>query len=159
MCTSQHAATCLSTVGAASLTHCVIAQHPVINAHRVCQLTLCSLGTTLCSPLTTLCLWGRTQLAWALQVCSETIIGNDMIRGVSGGQRKRVTTGMPTIRFCRQDSKLPHSPSRAIRCLCCTAACATPVLTALQTRLTVLPVSRLTNTIRASSPKPSALCY
>ena len=29
----------------------------------------------------------------SLQVCSETLIGNDQIRGVSGGQRKRVTTG------------------------------------------------------------------
>lgn len=29
----------------------------------------------------------------ALDVCSETPIGNQMIRGVSGGQRKRVTTG------------------------------------------------------------------
>ncbi|KAL3160198.1 hypothetical protein ABBQ32_010959 [Trebouxia sp. C0010 RCD-2024] len=28
-----------------------------------------------------------------LDVCSETLIGNDQIRGVSGGQRKRVTTG------------------------------------------------------------------
>ncbi|KAL3141609.1 hypothetical protein ABBQ32_004850 [Trebouxia sp. C0010 RCD-2024] len=28
-----------------------------------------------------------------LDVCSETLIGNDMMRGVSGGQRKRVTTG------------------------------------------------------------------
>ncbi|GLT27269.1 hypothetical protein SLA2020_022810 [Shorea laevis] len=28
-----------------------------------------------------------------LDVCSETIVGNDMLRGVSGGQRKRVTTG------------------------------------------------------------------
>ncbi|GAB9466632.1 Atp-binding protein [Globisporangium polare] len=28
-----------------------------------------------------------------LQVCEDTIIGNAMIRGVSGGQRKRVTTG------------------------------------------------------------------
>uniref|UniRef100_A0A6J1C459 ABC transporter G family member 31-like n=1 Tax=Momordica charantia TaxID=3673 RepID=A0A6J1C459_MOMCH len=28
-----------------------------------------------------------------LDVCSETIVGNDMTRGVSGGQRKRVTTG------------------------------------------------------------------
>lgn len=26
-------------------------------------------------------------------MCSETLIGNDQIRGVSGGQRKRVTTG------------------------------------------------------------------
>ncbi|QCE00887.1 ABC transporter G family member 31 [Vigna unguiculata] len=28
-----------------------------------------------------------------LDVCSETIVGNDMMRGVSGGQKKRVTTG------------------------------------------------------------------
>lgn len=29
-----------------------------------------------------------------LDVCAETIVGSDMIRGVSGGQRKRVTTGL-----------------------------------------------------------------
>lgn len=29
-----------------------------------------------------------------LDVCSETVVGNDMLRGVSGGQRKRVTTGI-----------------------------------------------------------------
>ncbi|XP_051142940.1 ABC transporter G family member 31-like [Andrographis paniculata] len=28
-----------------------------------------------------------------LDVCSDTIVGNDMLRGVSGGQKKRVTTG------------------------------------------------------------------
>ncbi|ESR38298.1 hypothetical protein CICLE_v10027679mg [Citrus x clementina] len=28
-----------------------------------------------------------------LDLCSETVVGNDMIRGVSGGQKKRVTTG------------------------------------------------------------------
>ncbi|XP_062171942.1 ABC transporter G family member 31 [Alnus glutinosa] len=28
-----------------------------------------------------------------LDVCSETVVGNDMHRGISGGQRKRVTTG------------------------------------------------------------------
>ncbi|XP_009614154.1 ABC transporter G family member 31 isoform X1 [Nicotiana tomentosiformis] len=28
-----------------------------------------------------------------LDICSDTIVGNDMMRGVSGGQRKRVTTG------------------------------------------------------------------
>ncbi|KAK3019263.1 hypothetical protein RJ639_004212 [Escallonia herrerae] len=29
-----------------------------------------------------------------LDVCSDTLVGNDMLRGVSGGQRKRVTTDM-----------------------------------------------------------------
>nr|DAD28487.1 TPA_asm: hypothetical protein HUJ06_029955 [Nelumbo nucifera] len=28
-----------------------------------------------------------------LDICAETLVGNDMLRGVSGGQRKRVTTG------------------------------------------------------------------
>ncbi|XP_010262843.1 PREDICTED: ABC transporter G family member 31-like [Nelumbo nucifera] len=28
-----------------------------------------------------------------LDTCAETLVGNDMLRGVSGGQRKRVTTG------------------------------------------------------------------
>ena len=38
-----------------------------------------------------------TQPAYVWQVCSETLIGNEMIRGVSGGQRKRVTTGQANI--------------------------------------------------------------
>ncbi|XP_051135572.1 pleiotropic drug resistance protein 1-like isoform X2 [Andrographis paniculata] len=28
-----------------------------------------------------------------LDICADTLVGNDMIRGISGGQRKRVTTG------------------------------------------------------------------
>lgn len=32
-----------------------------------------------------------------LQVCADTIVGNQMIRGISGGQRKRVTTGEMTV--------------------------------------------------------------
>ncbi|KAK9682599.1 hypothetical protein RND81_10G084400 [Saponaria officinalis] len=28
-----------------------------------------------------------------LEVCADTLVGNDMIRGISGGQRKRLTTG------------------------------------------------------------------
>lgn len=32
-----------------------------------------------------------------LQVCADTLIGDDQIRGVSGGQRKRVTTGQLSL--------------------------------------------------------------
>jgi len=28
-----------------------------------------------------------------LEVCADTVVGNAMLRGISGGQRKRVTTG------------------------------------------------------------------
>lgn len=31
-----------------------------------------------------------------LQECKDTLVGDDIIRGVSGGQRKRVTTGQQT---------------------------------------------------------------
>ncbi len=32
-----------------------------------------------------------------LEYCADTPIGNNMIRGISGGQKKRVTTGEMTV--------------------------------------------------------------
>lgn len=32
-----------------------------------------------------------------LDVCADTLVGNDMLRGVSGGQRKRVTSGAASV--------------------------------------------------------------
>ena len=32
-----------------------------------------------------------------LDICSQTLVGSDMVRGVSGGQRKRVTSGLFTF--------------------------------------------------------------
>ena len=31
--------------------------------------------------------------SFRMQICADTMIGNQLIRGISGGQKKRVTTG------------------------------------------------------------------
>lgn len=31
-----------------------------------------------------------------LDICADTLVGDEMLRGISGGQRKRVTTGKLT---------------------------------------------------------------
>jgi len=40
-----------------------------------------------------------------LTYCADTSIGNNMIRGISGGQRKRVTTGSRS--YCVQLRRTP----------------------------------------------------
>lgn len=35
-----------------------------------------------------------------LDICADTIVGDNMVRGVSGGQRKRVTTGAGLLMSC-----------------------------------------------------------
>lgn len=34
-----------------------------------------------------------------LDLCSDTVVGSEMLRGVSGGQKKRVTTGPSLLAF------------------------------------------------------------
>nr|POF00440.1 flavone 3'-o-methyltransferase 1 [Quercus suber] len=36
-----------------------------------------------------------------LEVCADTLVGNQMLRGISGGQRKRVSTGFGIGSLCR----------------------------------------------------------
>jgi len=39
-------------------------------------------------------LWLLLLQVLGLDVCADTMVGDDMRRGISGGQKKRVTTGM-----------------------------------------------------------------
>ena len=39
------------------------------------------------------CVFALYEYDFGLQECKDTLVGDDIIRGVSGGQRKRVTTG------------------------------------------------------------------
>ncbi len=36
-----------------------------------------------------------------LEICADTIVGNELMRGISGGQRKRVTTGLSCMSLRR----------------------------------------------------------
>ena len=47
-----------------------------------------------------------------MQVCADIPVGSAMVRGISGGQKKRVTTG-------RSLNMLPEACPAACKCLCC----------------------------------------
>lgn len=58
-----------------------------------------------------------------LQVCADTLIGSDQVRGVSGGQRKRVTTGpaQPMHHALQQKRLLPAKTCTITACDACHA--------------------------------------
>lgn len=52
-----------------------------------------------------------------LNGCANTMIGNDILRGVSGGEKKRVTVGegiLTNARFLAMDGELPSLPSALV---------------------------------------------
>jgi hypothetical protein len=55
-----------------------------------------------------------------LELCQDTLVGNDWFRGVSGGQRKRVTAGKTLEATIRNELILAHgrSKSKATSYLC-----------------------------------------
>jgi len=49
--------------------------------------------------------WPGQMPALPMQVCEDTIIGDQLVRGVSGGQKKRVTTGGSFLLSCGVHSR------------------------------------------------------
>ena len=50
-----------------------------------------------------------------LDICADTICGNHMMRGISGGQKKRVTSGMP----CRLDATIVPNKAQVLTLVLC----------------------------------------
>ena len=53
-----------------------------------------------------------------LEICSSTLVGNEMLRGISGGQKKRVTAGGDT-----QPSSVEIWATGRAHCRVCLSKC------------------------------------
>lgn len=68
-----------------------------LHVRRLCAHTYCLVCGLLSGSLADHANGQTARLCAMLQVCADTLIGDDQIRGVSGGQRKRVTTGQLSL--------------------------------------------------------------
>ena len=72
-----------------------LAYHPECSAQGTAVCAVSSLLQLLSCVSSTTCLQLLEAELVKLQVCADTMVGNQMVRGISGGQKKRVTSGGP----------------------------------------------------------------
>lgn len=44
-----------------------------------------------------------------LDICADTLVGDEMLKGISGGQKKRLTTGLILLSFGYEKSRQIHA--------------------------------------------------